>query len=147
MVMRGNSPARIDGQGRIKIPTIHRKLLEEQWGPEVFVTSVTGENVLIYPIQEWEKIEAKLMEPPKMRPEKLKFLRNTSYYGHVTTMDKQGRILIPQHLRERASIDGEVAVMGALHYLEAWNHQMFLDQLERDPYTNQDAIALSDLGI
>ncbi len=147
MVMRGNSPARIDGQGRIKIPTLHRKLLEEQWGPEVFVTSVTGENVLIYPIEEWEKIETKLMEPPKMRPEKLKFLRNTSYYGYVTTMDKQGRIMIPQHLRERASIDGEVAVMGALHYLEVWNHQKFLEQLDKDPYTNQDAIALSDLGI
>ncbi|MEJ2083525.1 MAG: division/cell wall cluster transcriptional repressor MraZ [Acidobacteriota bacterium] len=145
--MRGNSPAKVDAQGRIKIPANHRKVLDEDYGPEVFVTSVTGENALIYPLSEWEKIEAKLQEPPKMLPEKVKFLRNTSYYGQVTTMDKQGRILIPQHLRESASIDGDVAVMGQLHFLEVWNREKVTNRMEADPYTRDDAVVLAELGI
>jgi MraZ protein len=147
MVMRGNSPAKLDAQGRIKIPASHRKVLEDDYGLDVFVTSVTGENVLIYPLSEWAKIEAMLLQPPKMLPEKVKFLRNTSFYGQVTAMDKQGRILIPQHLRESASMDGEVAVMGQLHYLEVWNKEKFTNQMEADPYTKDDAIALAELGI
>ena len=147
MVLRGNSPARVDAQGRLKIPTLHRKVLEEEYGPEVFVTSVTGESILIYPMSEWEKIEAKLLEAPKLRPEKIKFLRNTSYYGQVARIDKQGRVVIQSHLREAASIDGDVAVIGYLGHLEVWNHNKFVLQLESDPYTREDAIALAELGI
>jgi MraZ protein len=147
VVLRGNSPAKVDAQGRLKIPTLHRKVLEEDYGPEVFVTSVTGESVLIYPLSEWEKIEAKLLEAPKMRPEKIKFMRNTSYYGQVARIDRQGRVVIQPHLREAASIDGDVAVIGYLGHLEVWNHNRFIQQLESDPYTREDAIALAELGI
>lgn len=147
MVLRGNSPAKVDAQGRLKIPTLHRKVLEEEYGPDVFVTSVTGESVLIYPLSEWEKIEAKLLEAPKLRPEKIKFMRNTSYYGQVGKIDRQGRVMIQPHLREVASINGDVAVIGYLGHLEVWNHNRFVQQLESDPYTREDAIALAELGI
>ena len=147
MVLRGNSPAKVDAQGRLKIPTSHRKVLEEEYGPEVFVTSVTGESVLVYPLSEWEKIEAKLLEAPKLRPEKIKFMRNTSYYGQVAKIDRQGRVVIQSHLREAASISGDVAVIGYLGHLEVWNHDKFVLQLEADPYTKEDAIALAELGI
>jgi MraZ protein len=147
VVLRGNSPAKVDAQGRLKIPTLHRKVLEEEYGSDVFVTSVNGESVLIYPLSEWEKIEAKLLEAPKMRPEKIKFMRNTSYYGQVARIDKQGRVVIQSHLREAASINGDVAVIGYLGHLEVWNHNKFVKQLESDPYTREDAIALAELGI
>lgn len=147
MVLRGNSPAKIDAQGRIKIPTAHRKVLEEEFGPEVFVTSINGENVLIYPLSEWEKIEAKLLEPPKMKPEKRRFLRNTSYFGQVATMDRQGRIVIQPHLRESADIDGDVAVIGYLRHLEVWNQEKFEQQIHSEPFTDEDATALAELGI
>ena len=147
MVFRGNSPARLDAQGRLKIPTLHRKVLEEEYGSEVFVTSITGKSVLIYPLSEWEKIEAKLLEAPKLRPEKIKFMRNTSYYGQVARIDRQGRVVIQPHLREATSLDGDVAVIGYLGHLEVWNHEKFLQQLESDPYTREDAIALAELGI
>jgi MraZ protein len=147
VVLRGNSPAKVDAQGRLKIPTLHRKVLEEEYGLEVFVTSVTGESVLIYPLSEWERIEAKLLEAPKLRPEKIKFMRNTSYYGQVAKIDRQGRVMIQPHLREVASVDGDVAVIGYLGHLEVWNHNKFVQQLESDPYTREDAIALAELGI
>lgn len=146
-MFRGNFPAKLDAQGRIKIPTAHRKILED-FGSEVYVTSLDGESVRIYPMHEWEKIEAKLLEPPKMLPGKVKFLRNTSYYGQVSTMDKQGRISIQPHLREKADMDREeVAVMGQLNYLEVWNKERFLRLLDSDPYTEKDAQALAELGL
>lgn len=147
-MLRGNFPAKIDAQGRIKIPTAHRKILEENYGPELYVTSITGNNVLIYPMHEWEKIEAKLLEPPKMLPGKVKFLRNTSYYGQVSTMDSQGRVSIQPHLRASAGVEGEeVAVMGQLHNLEVWNRKRFEEILTSDPFDDTDASALADLGI
>lgn len=146
-MFRGNFPAKIDAQGRIKIPSTHRKILEEQYGADLFVTSLTGENALIYPRSEWEQIEQKLLEPPKMLPEKVKFLRNTSYYGQMATMDKQGRVAIQPHLRAAAEIDGEVDVIGYLNYLQVWNRERFQQRLQSDPYTDKDASALADLGI
>ncbi len=147
-MFRGNFPAKIDGQGRIKIPSAHRKILAADYGAEVFVTSLTGQNVLIYPLHEWEELEAKLMEPPKMLPGKLRFLRNTSYYGQLARVDRQGRVLIQPHLREASGVEREeVDVMGQLNYLEVWNRSRFEKILDTDPYTDEDSISLADIGI
>ncbi|MBI4455627.1 MAG: division/cell wall cluster transcriptional repressor MraZ [Acidobacteria bacterium] len=146
-MLRGNLPAKIDDKGRIKIPADFRKFVEEKYGAELYVTSLTGNNVLVYPLSEWEEIEAKLLAPPKMKPEKVKFLRNANYYGQVTQMDKQGRVLIQPHLRERAGMNGEVAIMGNLNYLEVWNNERFAKLLQTDPYTDKDAEILSEFGI
>ncbi|MFQ5741565.1 MAG: division/cell wall cluster transcriptional repressor MraZ, partial [Acidobacteriota bacterium] len=147
VMFRGNFPAKMDAQGRIKIPTAHRKILED-FGSEVYVTSLDGESVRIYPMHEWEKIEARLLEPPKMLPGKVKFMRNTSYYGQVSKMDKQGRVSIQSHLRERAGVEHEeVAVMGQLNYLEVWNRERFQRLLESDPFTEKDALALAEMNI
>ncbi len=146
-MLRGNFPTKVDGQGRIKLPTALRKRIEELYGLQMFVTSVTGKNALIYPMEEWEEIEAKLLEPPKLLPEKVKFLRNAAYYGQVSSMDKQGRVSIHPLLREAAQVDGEVAVMGYLNYLQVWNKDRFQELLESDPYTDNDAAALAELGM
>ena len=49
-MLRGNHPARIDDKGRIKVPNGFRTLIEQQYGAELFVTSVTGEYVRLYPM-------------------------------------------------------------------------------------------------
>ena len=147
MVFRGNSPAKIDSQGRLKIPAAHRSLLEQEYGRELYVTSLTGANVLIYPLREWELIEDKLLEPPKMQPAKMRFVRNTAYYGQLATLDRQGRVVIQAHLREAASVAGEVAVIGYLNYLEVWNHEHFQELLRSRPYSDDDAVALAELGL
>ena len=111
MVLRGGSTAKVDAQGRLKIPRIHRKVLEDHYGQEVFVTSFNnGESVLIYPMDEWKKIEDKVLEQPRMKPEIQRFLRTTSYWGQEAKIDKQGRLLIHPRLRKAASIDSEVSV-------------------------------------
>lgn len=143
-MLRGNLPATIDGKGRIKVPAAFRKFIEDTYGNEFYVTSLTGQSVLVYPISEWEEIEARLNALPRMKPERLKFLRNTSYYGQVALMDKQGRVVIQPHLRTSADMRGEVAVMGNLTHLEVWNNEKFVSRMESDPFTPEDA---EQLGI
>jgi MraZ protein len=146
LVFRGTFPTKVDAQGRIKVPAAHRSVLEE-YGSELFVTSITGAYVRIYPMSEWEEIEARLMNSPSLVPEKAKFIRNTSYYGQAANLDKQGRVLVQPHLREAASIEGDVAVMGYLNHLVIWNKERFQRILTEEPFTDADAAALAQLGI
>ncbi len=148
MLFRGTLPAKIDAQGRIKIPTAHRKILEESYGNDLFVTSLNGDNARIYPLSEWEKIESRMMEPPRLLPSKQKFLRNTSYYGQVASMDKQGRVSIQPLLRKSADLEeAEVVVIGQLDYVEVWNHESFQKIIQENPYTEIDDQHLAELDI
>jgi DNA-binding transcriptional regulator/RsmH inhibitor MraZ len=55
--------------------------------------------------------------------------------------------VIPPRLRESAAMAGEVDVFGQFNYLEVWNHERFVAKLQREPFTDDDARALSDLGL
>ena len=146
-MFRGNSPATIDGKGRLKVPNAFRSLLETKYGRELFVTSVTGECVRIYPMPVWLEMEQKLGEMPSTHPSKLRFLDRVNYFGQTAELDAQGRILIPVRLREAATMAGDVDVLGQFNYLDVWNHDRFLAKLLREPYTDDDARSLSEFGI
>ena len=64
-MFRGNAPARIDDKGRLKVPNAFRSLLEGKHGRELFLTSLTGEYVRIYPMPVWLQVEQKLGVPTK----------------------------------------------------------------------------------
>jgi MraZ protein len=145
--MRGSAPARIDDKGRLKVPTMFRSVIQDQQGADVFVTSLSGESVRIYPLAVWIAIERKLMEMPGNHPSRLKFLDRVNYYGQASELDGQGRVVIPQHLRESASIVGDVRVFGRISYLEVWNDQRFLQKLQREAWTDDDGLRLSEHGV
>jgi MraZ protein len=146
-VLRGNYAARIDDKGRLKIPNAFRALVEEQHGSELFVTSLTGESVRIYPMPIWLALEEKLSKVPSTLPARLKYLDRVNYYGQTAQVDNQGRVVIHPRLRESASMTGEVDVFGQYDYLEVWNHERFAAKLVRDPFTDEDAKSLSEFGI
>jgi MraZ protein len=146
-MFRGNSPATVDDKGRLKVPTLFRTLLDSKYGRELFLTSVTGENVRIYPMPVWLEFEEKLGQVPSTHPAKLRLLDRLNYFGQASDLDAQGRVLIPVRLRESATMSGEVDVLGQYSYLDVWNHDRFLAKLQRDPYTDDDARALSEFGI
>ena len=146
-MFRGNAPARIDDKGRLKVPTVFRAALENKYGRELFLTSLTGEHVRIYPMPVWLEIEQKLGDMPSTHPAKLRFLDRVNYYGQVAELDVQGRVLVPVRLREAATMAGDVDVLGQFNYLDVWNHERFLTKLQREPYTDDDARALSEFGI
>ena len=146
-MLRGNSPATIDEKGRLKIPSSFRAHIEESWGSDFYVTSLSGESVLIYPLPVWQEIEERLAKLPSLNPTKKKFLDRTNYFGQVTASDKSGRILIPTLLRESAQMTGEVAVLGYLDHLDVWNQKRFLGRIKEQDFTEEDHDTLSKLGI
>jgi MraZ protein len=145
--LRGSSATRIDEKGRLKVPTMFRGVVHDQHGADVFVTSVTGESVLIYPMPVWLEIEQKLSKMASTHPSRLKYLDRVNYYGQEGELDSQGRVVIPPHLRESASIIGEVRVFGRINYIEVWNAQRFAQKLQLGPWTDEDALRLSEQGI
>ena len=146
-MFRGNTPARIDDKGRLKVPNVFRALLESKYGRELFLTSLTGEFVRIYPMPVWLEIEQKLGEMPSTHPSKLRFQDRVNYFGQFGELDAQGRVIIPVRLRDAATMAGDVDVLGQYNYLDVWNHDRFLTKLQREPYTDDDARALSEFGI
>ena len=135
-MFRGNAPARIDDKGRLKVPNAFRSLLETKYGRELF-----------YPMPVWIELEQKLGDMPSTHPAKLRFLDRVNYFGQIAELDTQGRVLIPLRLRDAATMAGDVDVLGQVRYLDVWNHDRFLTKLQREPYTDDDARALSEFGI
>jgi MraZ protein len=122
-------------------------LLESKYGRELFLTSISGEYVRIYPMPVWLEAEEKLGKMPSTHPSRLRFLDRVNYYGQPGEMDTQGRVLIPVRLRESATMIGDVDVLGHVSYLDVWNHDRLLNKLQREPYTDDDARALAEHGI
>jgi MraZ protein len=146
-VFRGNAPASIDDKGRLKVPNAFRSLIESNYGRELFVTSDSGEYVRIYPMPVWLQIEQKLGAMASTHPSKLRYLDRINYFGQAAELDAQGRVLIPLRLRETATMAGDVDVLGKISCLDVWNHDRFLTKMQRDPYTDDDARALSEFGV
>ena len=146
-MFRGNAPARIDDKGRLKVPNAFRSLLEGKYGRELFLTSLTGEYVRVYPMPVWLEVEQKLASMPSSHPSKLRFLERVNYFGQAAELDIQGRVIIPVRLRDAATMSGDVDVLGQVNYLDVWNHDRFLTRLQREQYSDDDARALAEFGI
>ena len=146
-MFRGNAPARIDDKGRLKVPNTFKSLLESKYGRELFLTSVTGEYVRIYPMPVWLEVEEKLGRMPSTHPSRLRYLDRVNYFGQTAELDTQGRVIIPYRLRDTATMSGDVDVLGQYNYLDVWNHDRFLAKIQRDTYTDDDARALAEFGI
>jgi MraZ protein len=146
-VLRGSYPAKIDDKGRLKIPNAFRAVVEDQHGAGLYLTSLSGDSVRIYPMAEWLAVEQRVSRMPSSHPARLKFLDRVNYFGQIGEFDVQGRVLIPARLREAAGVVGDVDVLGVFEYLEIWNHDRFVSKLLREPFTDDDARALADFGI
>ncbi len=146
-MFRGNHPARVDDKGRLKLPAEFKSLIDEQHGGQFYITSKDGKVAEIHPLKEWEKFEEKLALIPNFNPAKKKLLDRLNYYGQMTKMDDQGRVLLPQILRGEAKLAGDVVVFGMQRYLEVANHEMFKQNMDLNPLTEADQQALAEFGL
>lgn len=143
----GSTSARIDDKGRLKIPSTYRTDLQSAYGRDVFVTSLTGESVLVYPMPVWLDVQRRLAQVPSTLPAKKKYLDWVNYYGLPGEVDPQGRLLIQPALRESARMQGEVRVLGLTDHFEVWNEERFVALRLRAPFTDDDARELSTFGV
>ena len=142
-MFRGNHPTRVDDKGRLKLPAEFKRLV----GADFYITSKDGRRAEIWPLQEWLKVEEKLAAIPNMNPAKKKFVDRVSYYGQMAEIDAQGRLLLPQILRETAKLDGDAVVFGLGNYLEVANRDEFKQSLENEPLTADDHQSLASFGL
>ena len=146
-MFRGNHPTRVDEKGRLKVPAEFKRVVDEKYGNQFYITSLDGKSALVYPFEEWRQIEDKLSRLSTFNPTKKKFLNRTNYYGQLVEMDGQGRLLVPSLLRDAAEIRGDVAVLGNLTFLEVRNLAGFQKEIAENPFTGEDENTLNELGI
>ena len=146
-MLRGNAPAKIDDKGRLKVPNGFRAVIQRDHGSNLFVTSLTGQSVRIYPMPVWADVERRLAQVPSTHPARQRFLDRVNFYGQIGELDTQGRVVIHPRLRDSAQINGDVDVLGQQSYLEVWNHDRLVQKLAAEPFTDDDAKALSEFGI
>ena len=143
-MFRGSFLATIDEKSRLKIPRDFRVFLEEKFGRELFVTSVHGDCVRIYPMPTWLDIEKQIGRDRFRHPAMRRFLARVNLFGQVAELDNQGRVLIHQRVREKAEMTGEVNVVGQIDYLEVWNRERHEAQVLGEPFSVEDEELLSE---
>lgn len=141
--LRGSAETTIDEKGRFKVPAVFRQPIEETYGVDFFVTSVTGHDVLVYPMPVWSGIEEKLAKAPAVLPAKRKFLERVNTFGQVAKMDAQGRLLIPSLLRETSGIAGDGLVLGQTDFLKLVDRAKHLESLRATAMSDEDYDELS----
>jgi MraZ protein len=142
----GSYTAKIDKSGRIKIPEKFRAAIEEEYGKDVFITSLTDEAVQIYPLSVWEKMTGVAKEGAlHLRPDIRRFLLRVNRKGAKHEIDPKGRVLLTQALRGTAGLRDEVEVIGLNNHLEVWNGELLDERLEKKPLTDEDFERIADL--
>ena len=142
---RGSAPARLDEKGRLKVPNLFRQQIEEAFGRDLFVTSIHGRNFLLYPLPIWRALEEKLAELPAIHRAKNKFLERVNYYGQDGAIDAQGRILVPQILRDAAKLAADVVVTGNIDHLVVSDRAGLANKLATEDFGPEDYDELSKL--
>lgn len=142
----GSYSAKFDLSSRIKIPEKFRVAIEEEYGKDTFVTSLTDESVQIYPLSVWLKLTAVTTEGAlHLKPTVRKFMLRVNRKGNKCRIDSKGRVLISQNLRENAKLEDEVEVIGLSDHLEIWNKNILDETIEQGPLTNEDFENIADL--
>ena len=136
--LRGSAETTVDEKGRFKVPSVFRAPIEEVFGPEFFLTSISGVDVLIFPMPVWNALEEKLAAMPPIHRAKAKFQERFNTYGQVARMDAQGRLLVPSLLREVSALEGDALILGQTDHLKLVDRAKHLKGLRSATITDED---------
>lgn len=140
----GHQETKVDDRGRLKLSSEFKAVADEKYGNKFYITSLDGRRAQIYPLQEWMKKLEQLDGMPKSSRIRQRILEVTSRYGDPADMDAQGRLLLPQRLREEAKLMGEVMVFSLGSSLEVANLAEFNDSAK--PLTAEELAEASANG-
>lgn len=123
-MFKGSSFHIMDNKGRVSIPVRYREVLQERQDRQLVLTNWDG-YILAFPHSEWVKVEAKLGELALFRKDYRSFQRFLISGVEECPLDRQGRILIPQNLRDYAKLGREVAIVGLVRNFEIWDRERY----------------------
>ncbi|TKB51262.1 division/cell wall cluster transcriptional repressor MraZ [Ferrimonas sediminicola] len=130
-MFRGASSIVLDAKGRIAIPKRYRPLLcAEDSAPLVLTVDIHSPCLLLYPLQAWSAVEQKLARLSDTQPSERAVKRLLLGYASDVEIDRMGRVLIPPPLRQFASLDKQLMLVGQLNKFEIWSEQNWQSQIE-----------------
>jgi len=142
---RGSFVLRVDDRGRVKIPSQYLSILTEQYGKDLYITSLNGDNVLIYPLNVWEDIEQSIEKIKIKPPEIQEYISRTSYWGNESEVDSRGRVLIPPELRKTSQLDCDLRIFGEIDHMVVWNEELFKKKSLSGKFTDEKLQVVSRL--
>ena len=149
-VFRGQYYHTIDGKGRIIFPARLREVFADKSNGQLVITKL-NEYLLVFPYNEWEIIEQKIWHQSLLRRQVRDFQRFFMSSAVDSTLDSQGRLLIPPHLREYAHLEKDIVLVGMLRNVEIWDKESFEVEMKRMGEQNADSQGfldyMADLGI
>lgn len=140
-MFRGVNHITMDAKGRIALPVKQRELLQAFCGGQLVVTiDIQSRSLMVYPLSTWESIERELQDLPAMNPDVRRVQRLLIGYASDLEFDGSGRVLLPQSLRDYASLEKKLVLVGQGKKLELWSEEVWLS--ERDKWL-EEAIDVS----
>ena len=132
----------IDPKGRLSIPSKYREVL----GDEFVISKGMDGCLFVYAIEDWKVFEAKLASLPLANAGTRQFARFFLSGAQYVTVDKQGRVLMPQDLREFANLEKDVVLAGTGGRIEIWSLENWEKNSEQVDI-NEIAQGIADLGL
>jgi len=120
-MFRGSFEHSVDSKGRVSVPSRFRDIIAERYEGKLVLTMDFDKCIMVYPLEEWERVEEKIKSLPQSQKEVKDYTRFVFSNATECELDKQGRILIPPPLREGARISKSVMVVGILNKMEIWD--------------------------
>jgi MraZ protein len=146
-VFRGRYDHIVDSKGRISIPSKFREILSKKYDDRLVVTNF-DHCLIAFPAEEWTLLEQKAGSFSLMRKETVAFFRFFYSSAADCVIDKQGRLLIPQTLRDYAGLKKDVVLVGEGKRIEIFAKERWLEEA-RTAEEDFDKIrdTLANLGI
>lgn len=150
-MFRGNTTVNLDEKGRFAIPTRYRERVQESCASQLIATVAVDERCIglagclwMYPLPEWEVLEKKIIELPAFNQIASKLKRFLIGNAYECEMDAQGRVLLSEKLRNFATLQKKVVLVGQLNRFEIWNEAMWAKK-EEQFMDAEDTEGLEDL--
>ena len=144
-MFRGSSFHTIDAKGRIIVPARFREAVRAG-GADAIMVSQMDRCLVGYPLEEWQKIEDRIMTLAEKSESLRRFRRVFIGGAHECTFDRQDRILIPPTLRQYAAMEKQIVMVGVLDHFEIWSkanwdaeHQRLEDDMKIEEVRNEIA--------
>jgi MraZ protein len=131
----------VDDKGRVSLPAKLRKYVSPEANDTFVVTRGFEKCLFVYPIDEWNKLEANLRNLSSYDPQHRRFIRAILELAQESQIDSQARISIPPELREYASIQNEVRIIGTLDKIELWNPKIYEEYKNNQPESYESIAA------
>lgn len=151
-MFRGVSSINLDAKGRLAIPTRYRAELQESCERQMVVTVAVDDRCIgekgclwLYPVPEWEKLELTISKLPTLNKMAGKLKRFLIGNASECELDGQGRLLLPEKLRQFAGMEKRIVLVGQLNKFEIWNESAWEDK-ENEWMSGDDSEGLEELG-